>query len=547
MLTNGQETRALHTVLAHLSQIVWRQQTSDVFTETILHLRRSVLTCSMCCNIVLRSLAADEYALYNLLLRCTHSQIRSQIRSFFIDCLKSLRDKEPALYGIEGADTETDSEPADSADGTLATVALRLQTLASETYLSTRGWDDFYLTLSQMVEMGHVETAAILNQGILEFCAKLFCMHSYKRFQEEAPELSRIMLGKRTDIFNRLIGFMSALLSRMDICLPTIPTTQSKERLATFDSERMRFPLTYREKQILLYWDGDLKAISVLDKMTELFDQSQVDHFYPGDIVKWMLESTDPHVHLNLVKTIGEGVSLDPPLCDAYIRAALAFCEACPIGDNVAKIITAVSKAVASLSRIQDGRAPDGHAVLHFLTGLLKAKNETLFEQRHPHIFHYYLIARSRHYAVPLLMHTLESVRKGAHNFLRELYGHSDDMPPDVLQIKWKTIRDLVGEFTIRIVYEKDAGILRSHLSPLIATCQALVQMLYSLSQSEDAELEQYQDANDVALIHRYQTEIEPRLRVWPQNEGTPLSTGEPFDQSDYGSESDDGQELLDM
>ena len=537
----------MHVVLAHLSQIVWRQQSPEVFTETLLQLRRSVLTCSICCNIALKALAADEYALLNLLLRCMHPKIRAQTRAFFIDCLKFFREKEPAIYGTDGADSDMELDSSVPTEGVLALVMKRLRQTADETYLGTRGWEDFYLSLIQVVEMGHAETAIMLNHGFLEFGLKLLTMHVHKQFKDEYYELARI-LEKRKGITNRMIGFITVLLSRMDIRLPVALASQGSDRLATLDRERMRFPLTQREKNILLYWSDDLKAIATLDKILELFDQTKVDYFYPADMVKWMLESSELSVQTNLCKTIVEGIGLDPPYCDAYILAGLAFCQACPVPENVLKVITAVSKAIASTSRVDEERAPGGEAVLEFYSGLYQAENMFLFERKNnTYAFHHYLMMKSRFFAMPLLMHNLESVRKGTQGFLRDLYGNPDEMPPETVQIKWKAMRELVGEMIHKIVYEKDAGILRSHLNPLIATCQSLVQLLWFLSQNEDPEMQPYKDPNDTALIYQYQTEVEPRLRMWPQDEGTPLSQGDAFDQSEYGSESDDANESLDM
>ncbi|KAH7374400.1 hypothetical protein BKA66DRAFT_174381 [Pyrenochaeta sp. MPI-SDFR-AT-0127] len=542
-----QETRALYIILSHLGQIVWRQQTPDIFIELLLQLRRSVLMCSMCCNIVLKAISADDYALLNLLVRCMHPKVRAQTRAFFIDSLKFFRDTEPALYGIEGTDSDMEVDSTAPMEGVLATVIKRLRDTADETYMSTRGWDDFYLALTQVVEMGHVETAVLLNHGFLEFGLKLFIMHVHKQFKDEHYELSRI-LDKRKGVTNRLIGFIAALLLRTDIRLPVILGSHGEDRHATLDRERMRFPLTQLEKQMLLYWSEDLKAIAALDKILELFDQTKVDYFYPGDIVKWMLESTELQTQTNLTKTIVEGVLLDPPYCDAYIRAGLAFCQASPIVENVTKVIAAVSKAIASTSRAEEERAPGGEAVLEFYAGLLQAENEFLFERKgSTYAFHHYLMVKSRAYAGPLLMHSLENVRRGAHTLLHDLYGNPDEMPHETVLIKWKSMRDLISELIHKIVYEKDAGILRSHLNPLIATCQSLVQLLWILSQNEDPDMQQYKDPNDAALIYQYQAEVEPRLRMWPQDEGTPLSQGEAFDQSDYGSESDDANELLDI
>jgi ubiquitin carboxyl-terminal hydrolase 34 len=479
-----------------------------------------------------------------------HAKVRSQTRAFLVDCLKFLREKEPTIYGIDmdGLDHDTESESLAPTEGVLANVVAKLRATADQTYMSTRGWDDFYLTLTQIVEMGHVETAILLNHGFLEFCSRLFVMHTVKQVQEEYYDLSRIMIGKRTGIFNRLIGCLTALLARTDPRLPNIALSQNENRQTTLDRERLKFPLSRRERQILFLWDNDLKAIAVLDKVLENFDQTQVDHFYPGDIVKWMLGSPDVAVQANLFRSIAEGVALDPPFCDAYIQAALSYCEACPVAENVVKIITAISKAIATSNTLDEERAPGGDAILEYFTGLLNAENDELFKQRNPYIFHHYLMVKSRIYAVPLLMHTNESVRKGTHAFLTALYDNSEELPHETMLAKWKSVRGLIAEMTTRIAYEKDAGILRSHLSPLIATYQVLIQILYDLSRSEDAELEQYKDANDTALFYQYRTEVEPRLRAWPYEMDTPLSTVEHFDQSDYGSESDDGaQDLPDV
>ena len=107
-LTSLQETRSLRIVLAHLGNVVWRHMTSDIFSETLLQIRRSVLPCSTCCNIVLKALATDEWNLLNLLLRCTHAKVRSQTRSFLIDCLKVSREKDPVSYGLEDAENDMD-------------------------------------------------------------------------------------------------------------------------------------------------------------------------------------------------------------------------------------------------------------------------------------------------------------------------------------------------------------------------------------------------------------------------------------------------------
>ncbi|KAG9189359.1 ubiquitin carboxyl-terminal hydrolase 34 [Alternaria panax] len=535
-----QETHSLKIVLAHLGNVVWRHMNSEIFCETLLQLRRSVLPCSTCCNIVLKALAADEWNLLNLLLRCTHAKVRSQIRTFLIDCLKVSREKEPVLYGLEGTENDMDLDLSIPTGGIFSSVTTRLRVITTETHMSIRGWDDFYLTLTQMLELGHMETAVLLDGGFLEFCLKLLCMHSYKRFQDDDPDLWRVV-SKKSGIYNRLIGFLSNLLLRMDTRLPAI--SSHIDRLATLDQESMMFPLTHQERNMLYWWDPDLKAIAVLDKALEVFEESKTDHFHPGDIVKSMLGWRDPQAQSSLFKTLIEGVvSLDPPFCDAYVRAALSYCEGCPVADNVNKIIATIAKAVASNSRIEVGRAPGGLAALDFFGGLLRTKNETIFQQKHRYIFFLWVIGRSRVWAPPLLLHKLEDVRQGAQVLFCELYKTCDGWPVDLVQFRWRTLRETIIDMMKRIVYEKDSGMLKHHLSPLIDTCQFLVQQLYDLNQNEDPKLDPYRDAaNDTARMQQWAEEVEPRLETWPQDDS--LSAADLYDNS--GSESD-GEEVYD-
>jgi len=541
------ENRTLDIVLTHLSQIVWRHPTPDIYMDTLTHLRRFVLSCSTCCTAILQFLAADEYALFNFILRCTHAMIRSQTRTLLIDCLMFLREKEPFIYGIEGTDSDMDLDTTIPAHGMLVAIAEKLYMLAQNSAICTRGWDDFYLTLNQIVGLGLFETAALLDHGILHFCARLL---TYKRLQDDVYDFTRIVSGKRRGVFNRLIACLSALLSHMDINLPPVPLpiftqVQGQNRLALLDRDRMKFPLSSREKSALLRWDEELKAIAVLDKALELFDPPKSEHFYPGDIFKWMLSSRDHSVQVHLFKTIVEGISLDSPYCDAYVRAGLGFCEACPVPDHVFKYIAVVSKAVVSSTRVDAECVPNGDAVLDLFTGLLHAQNETLFEQRHPCIFYQHLINNSLLYATPLLVHTLESVRRGAQAFLRDLIFEHPELPHEVLQDKWSCIRGLIAEMSGRILLESDSSMTRSYMNPLIFTCEALVQALCELSHSEDPELGKYQDENDCTLLQRYRAHVQIRLNAWP-DEGTPPSTVETFDQSDYGSESEDAQDFRD-
>jgi ubiquitin carboxyl-terminal hydrolase 34 len=542
---HSQEARALHIVLAHLSHIAWRQYNAEIFHDLLLQLRRSMLSCAVCCSIALQWLAENDDAITNIIIKCTHPRVRSQMRSLVIEGLRFLREKEPTLYGLELSENDMEVDSSASTEGMLVILTRRLRKTADETAESTRGWEDYYLMLTQMAEMGHLETAVLLDEGFLYFCLRLFCMHTYAPFKAESPELARIM-EKRRSIFNRLICFMWKLLSQMDLRLPVLNDNQADNRLATLHREKMKFPLSKRETIALGWWSDDLKAISIVDKILEVFDDTKVDHFYPGDIIRWMLESPNDLMQTSLCRTMLEGLTLDPPYCDAYIYAALPFCEACPKGENVSKIINTIAKAIASPNRAAEDRLPGGEAVLRFLAGLLKAENPYLFQQRHPHAFHQILMIRSRTYGVALLCHYEERVRKATYTLFQQLYGNAEAIPPETVHAKYDSARELLSEMIHKFAYEREVGRHLSFMMPLVETCRLLAEQLYILTQSQEPEIQPFQEANDTALIFQFQQEVEARLRSWPLDASTPISQGETYDQSDYASESDDAHDLLD-
>ncbi|XPS80524.1 Ubiquitinyl hydrolase 1 [Ascochyta lentis] len=535
---HAQESCALGIFLAHLSRVVWRQQTTSIFEEALVHLRRSALSCETCCNITLQWLARDEEGLHNLLLRCPHPSIRSKIRSFLVDSLKILRDKDLALYGVSGTDSDTDSDSTAIGTGALSVVAKRLMTLAGGSYRNAKAWDDLYLTLTQIAEMGNSETAALLDVGILEFCLQLLCMHVRARVPEEHAEFVRVLVKKK-GIYNRLVGFVFTMLSRMDI---NLPVCDGSDRFAKIGPEQMRFPLTQDEKILLLSWQRDTNAFAVVDKMVELFDPTKTECFYPGEVVKWMATSLDEQVQRKTLTMIMQGITeLNIPFCDAYLRVASCYCEVVTNADDLGKVCDIVVDTIAMIEQPSDeNRVPGGDNVLYFFKDVCRMAN--------PHLsaadVSWCLLDRSDKFAVPLLLYSEENVRNGAQEFVRELYTkHMDD--PQNLDEAYKCARTTAIEIIKRVAYESNSGTPRSYLKPLLETGNFLVEMLYDLDMSEDPKFVPLKDANDKALITQWQIEVESRVNMLPED-STPRSMGEGMlDQSDYGSESDDA-ELLD-
>lgn len=545
LLTFSQENRALEIALTHLARIAWRQHTVDTSLELLLQVRRSVLSCARCCGTALIWLGTDDQALKDVFFRSTHPKFRAQFRAFLVDSLRYLRDQEPTVYGADPNESEMDIDSAPVGETVLPTILKRLRVAVDESSDSYRGWEDFYLTMTQLAELGLVETAAILDEGFLSFCLRLFCISQMPAVREQNPGFAHIM-EKRRCVFNRLIAFIWKLLANIDLSL-AVMSPRTKERYSVMDTDIFKFPISKDEHYFAFLFSPDFSAYIALDKILELFDDSKTVHFYPGEITKWMFSATMRNVPPRMLSTFREGFQLEPPYCDAYVRASLAYCEVCPDADHIRQIITAISESVSTPRRRAEDRFMDAELVVALFVSLLKTENEDAFERTHPHVFHDLLMESALIFAMPLLCHFDPVVRKATHVFLAQLYHSDEAIPSETVTMKYTTIRELLPEMMPKIAYEKDAGVLRSTLTPLIETCRVFVHQLFNLLRDDSAEVQEFKDVNDTALITQYQQEIETRLRMWPQDQGTPLSAGEGFDQSDYGSESDDAQDIVDM
>ncbi|KAJ4355807.1 uncharacterized protein N0V89_003828 [Didymosphaeria variabile] len=536
-----QESQALHVVLEHLCQTLFRIKSAENFDETMMQLRRTVLSCATCCHVALKWLATHHSALANLLLHCIHAKVRAQTRAFLIDSLQYLREKDPVAYGIEATETESESGSMTQTDGVLMAISRSLYQVCEESYQTVRGWDDLYLTLSQLSDLGHVESAILLDNDFLEFGLRIFCMHAIAERRD--LDLWRVVEKKRR-IYNRLIEFVYRLLLRIDIYLPVIQKNKTS-RLDNFERNGFKFPLAREEKAFLYHWDDQTRALTFLDKMLELYDHTKTEVYYPGEVLKLMLKSVDARLLQELFLTVFEGiVGLEPSSSDPYVRAALSYCEASAEPTHVDRIIDAVCKQITKFPK------GGGEVNVRFMSGLLKLENETVLDERGDDYVYIASIRFAKSVATTLLTYDDEVVRKATATHLEELFvRHQDDehTSEDVLKIKYKAVRALLFELTDKIVYQYQRATARSCIQPMVLVCEMLAALINNLYESEDPYLGPCKHAQDYVILDKYQSEAVLRLQNWPLDESTPVSTGEAYDHSDYGSESDMDPELIDL
>jgi ubiquitin carboxyl-terminal hydrolase 34 len=147
-------------------------------------------------------------------------------------------------------------------------------------------------------------------------------------------------------------------------------------------------------------------------------------------------------------------------------------------------------------------------------------------------------------------------------DYLLHHFEPEDAVDPETVRRRDVTIRNLAEKMSKKIVLEHSQGSSRAYMQPLINTCTVLMDLVQARILSDDEDLPKYQ--NDENLVAYWNTEVVPRLQAWRTELSTPISTAgrlalnsdpdpvgtptdsdsENFEQSDYGSESDDCVEV---
>ena len=515
-----QEIQALHVVLEHLSQTLFRAKDVDYFDETMSQLRRTVLSCTTCCHEALKWLSIQSSALANMLLHCLHAKVRSQTRTLLIDSIQYLREKDPVAYGIEGTETDSESGSVVQNDGILPAIATSLCRVLQESYQTIRGWDDVYLTLCQLSDLGHIETSVLLDNNFLKWCLRILCMHALESCRE--PDFWRIV-EKKKRIYNRLIEFVYRLLSKIDIHLPPIQKLKTS-RLDGYDRNGNKFALSRDEKVLLYEWHEESRALAFLDKMLEWYDHTKSEIYYPGEVLKLMLESVDSRLQQYLFLTVQDGIAqLSPHFSDPYVRAALAYCEASPETTYVQRIIEVVWKY--AVKYLDSG----GEVNYRFMSGLLKLENKEVTKTKGPDYFYLMSLRFAEKAAWALLFYDDEYIRKATQIHLEELftrYQVDEHTAEDLLRQKYKAVRCLAIDFCERITYEYDRPTAQSYIQSMVVACQMLVGLLSNLYEPGNSVSELCKHTQDWIIIEKFRSEVVPRIQNWPIEENTPVSTG---------------------
>ena len=413
------EREAILLSLDHLDRVLSRSKDCPDFGKMLASLTKFIGSCSTCCSIAPEWVLSHESALRNLLLRCPAPKVRKDFAGMILAALKHLRNNEPRWFGFDEADEIARSTVRKEMhpDGLFPRLVRRLKDLWNVMPVHIRAWDDYFGLLAEMALFGVHECHVILNQGFLSGCLEILLVDNPKvpRLRNEHPHYGhyyRLVEKGRNFSLHKLVELLANLLDKVDLRRDT--ARASRERRLRKDG----MPLTYAEDQYMRF-GGDLsRSKNTCMFLVKILDSGNNPSATKKIIRAMVLAEPDFSMLAMIQNTITSGINIDPAtLAAPYLRAAIVFCESCPMETNVRHVINYIAGEVDTIG-VYGGREH-----IDFFSQARRIQSLSL--ERSPDFFNRCVLKAVPQWAPPLVMYFEEPVRNGTIDLLKTLvFGH---------------------------------------------------------------------------------------------------------------------------
>lgn len=413
------ERNAILLSLDHLDRILSRSKDCPDFGKMLASLNRFIGSCSACCSIALEWVLNYESALRNLLLRCPSPKVRKDFAGMILVALKHLRNNEPRWFGFDETEELARATPRKEMhpEGLFPRLVCRLKDLWSFMPVHIRAWDDYFGLLAELALFGLYECHFLLSQGFLSGCLEyLLADHPrVPRLRADHAHYAhycRLLEKGRNFSLNKLTELLANLLDKVDLRADTVRAFRERR------VKKAGMPLTFTEDTYMRF-GGDLSRSKntcvFLGKILDV-DSNQLA---TKRIIRAMVLADPDFGMLSLVQnTITNGINIDPAtLAAPFLRAAIAFCEACPMEDNAWQVINNIAGEVDTIGMF------GGREHLDFFSQARRIQSLSL--ERSPDFFNRCVLKTVPQWAPPLVMYFEEPVRNGTIDLLKTLvFGH---------------------------------------------------------------------------------------------------------------------------
>ena len=416
---HGMEREAILLSLDHLDRVLSRTKDCPDFGKMLASLTKVIGSCSTCCSIALDWVLRHESALRNLLLRCPSPKVRKDFAGMILVALKHLRSNEPRWFGFDEADEvgRATSKKEMHPEGVFPRLVRRLKDLWNFMPVHMRAWDDYFGLLAEMALFGLHECHILLNQGFLSGCLEILLVDNPRvpRLRTEHPHYGhyfRLVEKGRSFSLNKLTELLANLLDKVELRHETV--RGPRERKVRKDG----MPLAFTEDQYMRFGGDISRSKNTCIFLAKILEADSNPPATKKIIRAMVLAEPEFGVLTQVQNTITNGINVDPAnLAAPCLRAAIVFCESCPMEINARHVINCIAGEVDTIGVF------GGREHLDFFAQARRIQNLSL--QRSPDFFNRCVLKTVPQWAPPLVMYFEEPVRNGTIDLLKTLvFGH---------------------------------------------------------------------------------------------------------------------------
>jgi len=329
------EEQVYTMAIEYAVNVAARIKSGTEFETLITTVLKQVIACGACTSSTLQWLVepAQQRLMFDMLTCCSQAKPRQAWIVFVYSLLKSLREYDLDVYGID-MDEVALSEPMLPNAGVVDRLVDILNSIWPRLAHSFRSWDDYFQLLGSIAELGRQEIKILLALGMWRGCLDLFNIEDRDRYLPPQTRNTDIKVAlqraKTGPSFIMLTKLICQFMTNLDI--HGAPVDEWSDQIAAYDHEMGKYPLAQQEQDYLAAYAHPTKRLLFLSKLITCADQGDANSrsCWPGDVIAALITDAPATFVEHVIVTLKTMMDLYYPNAGGFVlRAAIGFCKAC--------------------------------------------------------------------------------------------------------------------------------------------------------------------------------------------------------------------------
>ncbi|KAI9894791.1 MAG: hypothetical protein M1814_000010 [Vezdaea aestivalis] len=523
------EEKVLYLAMDHVDQVFSRMRDSGNFDMIISAVYTAMMRCTTCCSAVLEWFVVRHDSLRNLLLRCQNLKVKQDIGKLIFSGLRILKVHAPAVYALENAENDSDSDQSRSSfvfSDTVPTVSIvkKLATLFQPLVdIHLRSFDDYFQLLLLIAGLGRLECGALLHHDFLGVTLNMLICELGGRWVRQFEKFQKHLSKGRKPSMTKAIELVAKLLEQLDLSYTTASDSAERSEYLTDP-----WPLTADEETMLYLRTRSTKSITFLTKLLD----SRANIAAVCRIVTTLCQAEPSPKQLEHIQTtLVNGIHIDPAsMAGPYLIAGIAFLQSAPSEEHVRELVLSTARDLETINH-QGGREH-----LQFFKNVAGIRNERIKVSEF--YFRELLITNSHLWVPVLLLYWDSDVRDETQTFITRLLFEHGNPPQSGDEARDMLIVDAARTMTKAILDGLVARYIQKRVTFTHRSIDAAIHVtdecdeLFDKTEPLDAELLNRKHAIDSALRESaVDDDLEDNNSEWGENDSGIASDSSEIDQ----------------